>query len=266
VDSVAQSVLNRAWDVGTARWPELGLTYEAFAHHVLGLRAGGAAPTEGDLDQNAPDLFLAAACLQGIPRALSAFEREVMSQVPMMVAVIDPSYDFGADVTQALRERLLCPPLERLRHYSGAGALSGWIRVVARRLAVDLKRREGASLRRLAQLPEAVSARQPEWELVRQRYQEPLEEALRAAIDGLSARDRMVLRLYLLRGENIDAIGRIYSVHRATAARWIVAAQQAIVAQVVVLLEKKLALPASEFQTLVQDLWSQIQITLSSLL
>jgi RNA polymerase sigma-70 factor (ECF subfamily) len=252
--------------VGTARWPDLGLTYEAFARHVLDLRAAAAAPTEQDLDENAPDLFLAAACLQGLPRALSVFERELMSQVPLMVAVIDPSYDFGADVTQALRERLLCPPLERLRHYRGAGTLSGWIRVSARRLAVDLKRREGASLRRAAQLPAAVSSRQPEWELVRQRYQEPLEEALRAAIDALSARDRMVLRLYLLRGENIDAIGRIYGVHRATIARWIVAAQQAIVAQAVELLEKKLALPATELQALMQDLWSQIQITLSSLL
>jgi len=252
--------------VGTARWPGLDLPYEAFARHVDGLRSAGAAPTDADLDENAPDLFLAAACVAGNPRALAVFEREVMSQVPVMIAVIDPSYDFGADVAQALRERLLCPPLERLRHYSGTGALSGWIRVAARRLAVDLKRREGASLRRSVQLPAAVSARHPEWELLRQRYQEPVEEALRAAVDGLSARDRMVLRLYLLRGENIEAIGRIYGVHRATVARWIAAAQQAIVVDVVALLEKRLGMPAAELQSLVQDLWSQIHITLASLL
>jgi len=252
--------------VGTERWPHVDLTFEAFADHVEGLRAAGAAPNDENLDANAPDLFLAAACVRAIPQALSAFERELMSQVPVMIAVIDPSYDFAADVAQALRERLLCPPLERLRHYSGTGPLGGWIRVAARRLAVDLKRREGASLRRIAELPTAVSARHPEWDLVRRRYQEPVEAALRAAVDGLSARDRMVLRLYLMRGESLEAIGRIHGVHRATVARWLAAAQQAIVASVSASLEHKLALPAAEFQSLVRDLWSQVQITLSSLL
>jgi RNA polymerase sigma-70 factor (ECF subfamily) len=256
--------------VGTARWPEVDLPYDAFARHVLELRAAGAPLGDDDLLDNAPDLFLAAACLREHPRALSAFEREYMSQVPLMIAAIDPSYDFGTEVTQALRERLLCAPLERLRHYSGTGKLLGWIRVAARRQAIDLKRQEGASLRRSvqlpsAELPSAVSARHPEWELLRRRYQEPVEEALRLAVGALSARDRMVLRLYLLRGDNIEAIGRVYGVHRATVARWIAAAQQAIVASVVASLEKR-GIPAAELESLVQDLWSQIQITLSSLL
>jgi RNA polymerase sigma-70 factor (ECF subfamily) len=261
-----QSTLHAAWGAAKARWPEVGLSYQAFADHVASLRSGGAAPSDGDLRENAPDLFLVAACLQGIPRALSLFEREIMSQVPLMVAAIDPSYAFGADVAQTLRERLLCPPLARLRYYSGTGALRGWIRVAARRVAVDFKRHEGASLRRSAELPSAVSAQHPEWELARQRYREPVEEALRVAIDRLSARDRMVLRLYLLRGENIETIGRIYTVHRATVARWIGAAQHAIVTQVTALLEQGLGLPPAEIQSLVRGMWSQIQITLSSLL
>jgi RNA polymerase sigma-70 factor (ECF subfamily) len=233
---------------------------------VRALRAEGGAPSDGELRENAADLYLAAACIAGNSRALMALDRDLISQVPVMVAAIDPSYTFGAEVAQELRERLLCAPMERLRRYSGTGSLRGWIRVAARRLAVDIKRREGASLRRTAQLPSALASRHPEWELVRRRYREPLEAALRAAIDDLSSRDRLVLRLYLLRGENIEAIGKIYGVHRATVARWIAAAQQAIVVAVLGRLEQQLGLPASEFQSLAQDLWSQIEITLSSVL
>src|SRR5262249_27518981 len=115
-------------------------------------------------------------------------------------------------------------------------------------------------------LPVVLASRHPEWELVRRRYREPLEAALRAAIDELTSRDRMVLRLYLLRGENIEAIGKIYGVHRATVARWIAAAQQGMVLSVVARLERDVGLPVAEFQSLVQDLWSQIEIPLSSVL
>jgi RNA polymerase sigma-70 factor (ECF subfamily) len=265
MEPAAQSSVSWAWEAGRARWGAW-LSHDDFAAYVLELRERGAAPSDGDLRERAADLFLAAACVAAIPRALAAFERELMSQVPEMVAVIDPSYGFGTDVAQALRERLLLPPLERLRHYSGAGSLTGWLRVAARRIAVDLKRREGASLRRAERLPAAMASRSPEWELVRNRYQGPLEEALRAAIDDLPSRDRMVLRLYLLRRENIDGIGRIYGVHRATVARWISAAQQAIVAAVLARLQTELGLSPAEFESLVHDLRSQLEITLSSVL
>jgi len=163
---------------------------------------------------------------------------------------------------------LLVPPLLRLRQYSGAGSLAGWLRVAAKRLAVDLKRREGASLRQMGQLETALakSPRDPEWELVHRRFRQPLEAALRAALDALEARDRMVLRLYLIRGENIGAIGRMYGVHRATVARWIVAAQRAIIDAVTERLQNELGFSARECQSLARDLKSGLSFTLERLL
>src|SRR5262245_62080250 len=215
----AQSALRRAWTAGCVRWPDLSLPYETFATHVHDLRSSRPSPSDEELDAYGPDLFLVAACLAGEAAAVGAIDRELLSQVPDMVAVVDPSYGFGSEVAQMLRERLLCPPLDRLRQYGGSGPLGAWIRVAARRIAVDIKRREGASIGHAAQLPAAVASHYPELELVRRRYQEPIEAALRAALANLPSRDRMVLRLYLLRRENIESIGRIYGVHRATVAR-----------------------------------------------
>src|SRR5262245_22339265 len=196
MQQTAQSALRRAWTAGCARWPDFNLPYETFATHVQDLRSLRSSPNDEELAAHAEDLFLVTACLAGAPAALGAIDRQVLSQVPEMVAVVDPSYGFGSEVAQMLRERLLCPPLERLRQYGGSGPLGAWVRVAARRLAVDIKRREGASVRHAAQLPAAMASRHPEWELVRRRYQQPLEAALRAALENLPARDRMVLRLY----------------------------------------------------------------------
>lgn len=261
-------MLREAWRAGRGRWPDVGLAFEAFASHVAALRAEGDAPSDDDLACHGGDIFLAAACLANDVRALAALEREFLAPLPRIVTAIDRSPGFGTEVAQALRERLLCPPLLRLGQYSGAGSLAGWLRVVAKRLAVDLKRREGASLRQMDQLETALVRypRDPEWELVHRRFRQPLEAALRGALDALEARDRMVLRLYLIRGANIAAIGRMYHVHRATVARWIVAAQHTIIEAVTARLQNELGFSARECRSLARDLKSGLSFTLERLL
>jgi RNA polymerase sigma-70 factor (ECF subfamily) len=262
------SLLREAWRTGRGRWPGVGLGFDAFAAHVAALRAEGGAPSDDDLARHGGDIFLAAACLANDDRALAALERDFLAGLPRVVTAIDRSASFGTEVAQALRERLLCPPLLRLRQYGGAGSLAGWLRVAAKRLAVDLKRREGASLRQMGRLETALARapRDPEWELVHRRFRQPLQTALRAALDALDARDRMVLRLYLIRGENIAAIGRMYGVHRATVARWIVAAQRTIIGGVTARLQDELGFSARECQSLARDLKSGLSFTLERLL
>jgi RNA polymerase sigma-70 factor (ECF subfamily) len=248
------------------RWPAIDLPCGDFVQHVQRLRDGGA-PMDRYLADHAGDIFLAAACLAGHPAAQATFETMLRLEVSRAVARIDASEDFRAEVAQTLAERLLCPPLERLKHYSGSGPLGQWLNVAAARAAIDLKRRAGASLRRLASIPTALeTTREPEWELLRARYREPLEAALRDAVATLEPRDRMVLRLYLLRGETIDSIGKMCGVHRATVARWIVAAQRSIVAVVVDRLGRELALSPEECNSLARDLKSQLEVSLDRLL
>jgi len=260
--------LQDAWRIGQERWPGVRFEYPDFVAHVTKLHSDGSDPINAALGENAGDLFLAAACVAGNRAALSSLEQEFLSNIPRMVAPIDAAPAFGAEVAQTLRERLLCPPLERLKHYGGGTPLVAWLRLAARRAAIDLKRREGAARRRLNDLPTALMrvARGPDWELVRARYQAQLEKALGTAIDDLAPRDRMVLRLYLLRGENIDQIGKICGVHRATVARWIVAARRSILESVSARLGAELGLSPAELASLTRDLKSQLDITLERLL
>ncbi len=59
-------------------------------------------------------------------------------------------------------------------------------------------------------------------------YRDRLIGALEESIQSLDARDKTLLRLNVVDGLNIDVIGRIYKVHRATVARWLVAIRRKI--------------------------------------
>jgi RNA polymerase sigma-70 factor, ECF subfamily len=256
--------VGEAWRRGHDRWPEVRLSREDFAAHVAALRRQGEAPSDDDVCLHGADLFLVTACLTGESRALAAFERDFLAGLARTVSGIDRAPSFGAEVVQQLRERLLCPPQQRLRSYTGAGSLVGWLRVAAKRLALDLKRREGTASRHTEQLASVLvnASRNPEWELVRRRFRQPMEAALGEALDALPPRERMVLRLYLLRKENIAAIGKLYGVHRATVARWIVAAQQSVAAAVTARLGSELGFTASQCRSLARELQSSLELSL----
>src|SRR6185503_4306039 len=96
------------------------------------------------------------------------------------------------DVMQELRAKLLLPPEPRILHYGGRGPLLAWIRVAASRLAIDLLRsvrddvmREPRDLDGLERVDFG-----PEVQLLRAAYRESFQEAISAALAGLSPRDR----------------------------------------------------------------------------
>jgi RNA polymerase sigma-70 factor (ECF subfamily) len=64
--------------------------------------------------------------------------------------------------------------------------------------------------------------------MLRARFKTQLEEALRDGLSALSARDRALLRMALVEGMSVDAIGQAYGVSRSTASRWVVAAREAL--------------------------------------
>src|SRR5207244_2837986 len=75
----------------------------------------------------------------------------------------------------------------------------------------------------------AATSDDPELDHIRARYAAPFKDAFQGALRGLSTQDRNILRLHLVDGLNIEQIGGIYNVHRATVARWIAASRQALV-------------------------------------
>lgn len=61
----------------------------------------------------------------------------------------------------------------------------------------------------------------PELSHLKATFAAEFKFALTLAIDELSVRDRNLLRQSVLDGLTIDQLGKLYRVHRATAARWV---------------------------------------------
>ena len=68
----------------------------------------------------------------------------------------------------------------------------------------------------------------PEGKLDRARWLSCLEHGLAHALERLSPRERNVLRMHYGHALSIDAIGRVYGVHRATVARWLSTARESL--------------------------------------
>lgn len=259
-----------------AAWPALDVAPHRFARY-LGERLPRTAPVEDALDAAfAPDLFLACACVDGVPGAAETFTRLHLSSLPAMLARLKPTPSFLDEVHQILAEKLLVraarggPP--RLAAYAGTGALGPWVRVAATRVAVDLLRqrallplddtsRGGGDL-----APGHAALLDPELQHLKRRHARDFEAALADTVAALPPDQRALLRLNFVEGLNIDAIGARLHVHRATVARRIAAARKAILDRTRARLQERLALTPAECDSLVAFVRSRIEISLTGLL
>ena len=78
---------------------------------------------------------------------MTAFDREVLSQVGLLLGRMQPTPQLVDDTRQALREKLLVAApgaRPRIGEYAGRGPLQAWVRVAAVRAALDILRAAGA--------------------------------------------------------------------------------------------------------------------------
>ncbi|HEX8161792.1 MAG TPA: sigma-70 family RNA polymerase sigma factor, partial [Pyrinomonadaceae bacterium] len=122
----------------------------------------------------------------------------------------------------------------KLAYYSGCGSLGGWLRAVVAQLAVDRHRKsarlmqteEDADFDRIAHEPAAGEqgfqvAPTPDPELAHARAEASgaLHDALARTVAGLSAEDRLLIKLYYFDGLRLREAGAVLGVHEATASR-----------------------------------------------
>ena len=110
------------------------------------------------------------------------------------------------------------------------------------------------------------TAHNPELDLIRARHKDSFKGAFQAALQALSPEDRTTLRLHFVEGLNIDQIGSIYRVHRATIARRIARSREALLEDVRRRLSDTLRLSPQEFDSLVGVIRSQFEVSLERLL
>lgn len=247
--------------MGREAWPGIEVDDEAFARWVAARTPPGGEAAALCLD----DLYLAHACAQGDPRALARFDERFLAALPAVLhrhppAVVD-------EVRQLLRERLFVAPRPRIADYSGRGSLAAWVRVVALRLAANLRRGE----RDHEPLPDddvpaALPALDPELALIRARCGEVFGAAFRDAFATLSVRERTALRLHFLDGLSLERVGAALGVSRATGARWILAGRERLGAELVRLLGERLRCERAELESLLGVVRSKLDLSLGALL
>jgi RNA polymerase sigma-70 factor (ECF subfamily) len=259
-----EAALHEAWKRASAQHPEVVLGWDDYRGHALALRT--------DAKVHLDDLFLACACAKGDAAALRHFEREVLTAADAAVRGLDGSPGFVDEVRQRVRAKLLVgspdqPP--RIAEYAGRGALIAWVTVSAVRTGLSLlretKRAEkyaGDGWAEALALPDTGDV---EIDYIKDRYREQFKRGLVDACSKLPARDRTILRLHFVDGLNIDQIGVIYGVHRATVARWIAKSRAALLTSTRQFLTEHLAVPPSEISSLDRLVRSQLDVSLGEL-
>lgn len=245
---------------GAQRWPELELDDAAL--RALAPEAPPAHPA---------DLYLAIACVAGLPGAFAAFEAEAMPVVERTVRALGAGADVVDEVVQHVRTVALVERGDRpsvLATYRGDGSLGSWVRIIATRHALRCLR--ASREHRLAsddELLELVAPQgDPELAAIRSSCRAELQSAFRAAVARLPRRERSALRLSVLDGLSIDAIGRLYAVHRATAARWLERARAQLARDTRAALRARLALSGDEIDSIIRSLGSRLDISIATAL
>jgi RNA polymerase sigma-70 factor (ECF subfamily) len=259
------TALAQAARAARERWPGLGLGDAEFSRHVATL--GVAADV---LSTHGEDLFLAAACASGDAVALQVLEREHLLNLGSYVGGrLNVTDAFVDELRQLVRLRLLFDTPPRITSYGGMGSLRSFVRVVAVRLGFDLletDRRQPRPtdpellVRHLASSP-AVDSR-----LMQAEHGPRFQAAIEEAVTALSAREKAVLRFHFIEGLNIEAIGKIYRVHRATVARWLVDIRGRLLASVEARMRLELRMTPSDFRSLVGLVQDELRISFSRVL
>jgi RNA polymerase sigma-70 factor (ECF subfamily) len=253
------------WHSARAAWPALDLDARVFGEHLARHRAAGESVTEWLNRVHAGDLYLACACAHQVRGAVEAFDAAFVSKVPGFLrrTRLSGSVD---DVVQAVRERLFVPRPglpARIADYSGRGALESWLRVLTLRTAINMGQRRQETPNDSE--PFAPS-QDPELDFIKDRYRGAFKDALLAALRQLPAEQQTLLRLHFVEGATLDELARLYQLHRATIARRLATAREAVVDDVRARVNQALKLAPDEFDSFMRLVRSQIDITITGLL
>jgi len=250
---------------GRAAWPTVVQSDEDFVAYVAARLPPHQAPSQALLTIHGADLYLACGLARGLTTALREFELKVLPQVDPAAARLGEEA-FVSELKQVVREKLFvaagaAPP--KIVEYQGRGALVSWVRAAAIRLGLNLLRDAARYEPRELEADDLPSpGAGPEVELMKARHGADVATAFRSVFASLSVQERNVLRLHFLDGLNIDQIGAMLRVHRATAARWISRARDALVERLRHQLAETLKVSSAECQSLIALVESRLDLSL----
>jgi len=257
---------------GHAAHPDLAIDDVVFAAH-LG-RCGApveAAPAADGRDVHAEDLFLCCAGMLGDEAAVRTLRASHRPVIAGYLRNVDVSPAFVDEVEQRLWDSALVGSADapgKLASYSGKGPLAGWVGVAAQRIALMIRRHEGAEGR--AADAAAAAARlvtgDAELAFIKGHLRGPFQRAVSEALRALDDRQRMVYRLHIVDGLTLERIAKTYGVSPSTVSRWMASARESVVTEAQRLLRDELRASADDYESMSRLLVSQLDLSVSRLL
>ncbi|HEX2572348.1 MAG TPA: sigma-70 family RNA polymerase sigma factor [Polyangia bacterium] len=268
-------LLCSTWEIGRGQWPGVALPAKVFVRHLarcLATPEADQSPVELLKELASRDFYLACACAHEVPGAAQAFDQHYLARLPSYLQHMNQPQAFIDDVCQTVREKLLvrtAEELPKIADYTGRGALMGWVRIIALRMAVRMlhSRKDGeheGDGGMLAALPSP--GMDPELEVIKRTYQKEFLQAMNDAFGSLSSEHRYLLRLYFVDHLSTTEMATLFRVNQSTISRRLQTARQAVYEETKRLLQKRLLLSSGEFHSLIQVVDSQLNMSLSRML
>ncbi len=231
-----EHLLNRVWQDAWAKWPTVELAPELFVRHLA-----ERLPIKTPADPIGPllermhmaDLYLACACLYGIPAAIEAFQLHYLSKLPKLLMHRKLSASGLDESLELTRVKILVSPSEELpkiAEYNGQGSLLGWVRVIALRISIRQQEANAPAGEDPNNLLDMLSepGAAPEMDVIRQRPQMEERQAMREAFATLPEVDRYLLRLYYVDKLSMYEMASRLRVSQPTISRRLVSAREQV--------------------------------------
>jgi RNA polymerase sigma-70 factor (ECF subfamily) len=246
-----------------AAWPSFRVTAEEFRAHLEA--AGGARASR------VADLYVAFAGSRGDPAALAVLEQVLGEAASMALSGMGAAAAKRDEICQLVRFKVLVAEpgaTPKLAEFSGRGSLKSWLRTVVARTAIDVLRDEQrgqlADEDELQALPDP--GLDPELAHIKQKYALEFTAALRHAVASLDPREQLLLRQYYVDGLTTAELASLHRLHVVTVVRLLGKARETVAERTRTALADQLKLQASEVQSIVRLVQSQINIGLSTIL
>jgi len=211
------------------------------------------------------DLYLAWALSRGDRAAFARFERDFMALLKTQIKGVAAE---AGELEQQVRTRLFVSAAgqpARISQYSGRGPFGGWLRMIATRCLLDLRRaRQGEHAPRELDSPSVPT--DPELDYLKLRYAKDFKIALEAALGQLDARQVTLLKLSFIEQLSASAIGVMYGVSSRTVQRWLVDLRDTVRASTRQTLQARIALSPTELESLLGLVDSQLSLSLHGVL
>jgi RNA polymerase sigma-70 factor (ECF subfamily) len=270
-DAVATAeLLSALYERGRAAHPRVVVSEEAFGRHLARCANGGGDGATASLAAiAAEDVYLACACATRARGAAAAFEQRFGRVIRRAVSRVLDTVDERQEAEQRAWQHLIVEETEgppRIAHYLGQAPLEKWVSVASMRVAISFGRTESAERRLREKAIAEASGVDPEALFAQGRLRTAFETAVSDALARLKPRERLVMKLFLVSGMTLDAIGKSLGITRQAVSKTLARARESIVKNVEASVKQSLQMSKEDLTSVLRYVASQLDVSISRVL